>query len=81
MKKQEARESVRATGINLFRCPKCGASTQGRYAFCPECGEPLEMECPYYGTRWRFYVHYTYCPACGKKLSEKIGIKRPQGWV
>ncbi len=77
----EEEEEVVQRGTGPLRCPKCGATTSGRYAFCPECGEPLEMECPYCGVRWRFYQHYTYCPSCGKKLPGKVGINTPKGWM
>ncbi|NQT48282.1 MAG: hypothetical protein HQ578_04845 [Chloroflexi bacterium] len=66
-----------AVKTSPFVCPKCRVNTQGRHAFCPECGEPWEMECPHCGLRWRFYVQYTYCPSCCTKVPEKAGISKP----
>ena len=77
----EEEKEVMQRGTGPFLCPKCRAVASGRYAFCPECGEPWEMECPNCGVRWRFYVHYTYCPSCGNKVPEKAGASTPRGWV
>ena len=74
-------KKVMQRGTGPFLCPKCQATTSGRHAFCPECGEPLEMKCPFCGVRWRFHTHYTYCPSCGKKLPEKPAVSAAQGWA
>jgi len=67
-------------GAGPFFCPKCRATTSGRYAYCPECGEPLDIQCPNCGFTWRFYLHHSFCPSCGKKAPERAGVTTAKGW-
>jgi len=55
-----------------FRCPRCGISTWGALGNCPQCGQPLNIECPECGGRWRYIYDYKYCPSCGAKVRSKI---------
>ncbi len=63
-----------------FHCPMCLATTSGRHAFCPECGEPLDMQCPNCGLTWRFYIKHTFCPSCGQRVPAKAGLTTAKGW-
>jgi predicted RNA-binding Zn-ribbon protein involved in translation (DUF1610 family) len=53
----------------IFRCPKCGASTESDKKYCPECGESLIIECHKCEATWRYVYKYKYCPLCGTKVS------------
>ena len=67
---EEKIESAHAKGP--FRCPRCGAATWGELGNCPQCGQPLNIECPECGGRWRYIYDYKYCPSCGAKVRSKI---------
>lgn len=60
-----------AEGTGAFKCPKCGATTWGALDRCPECSEPLNIECPECGGTWRYIHNYHYCPSCGTKVAKK----------
>ena len=67
-------EERRIVGTGPFLCPKCRATTSGEYSYCPECGEPLDIQCPTCGFTWRFYLHHSFCPSCGKKTPERTRV-------
>ena len=69
----------RVVGISPFLCPRCHAITLEKHARCPECGEPLEMQCPNCKFTWRFFVHYTFCPSCGQRVPKKTGGSTAKG--
>jgi len=52
------------------KCPKCGATTNGWDCFCPDCGEPLTIECPKCGYEWRYYLAHKFCPKCGVEIKK-----------
>lgn len=60
-----------AEGTGAFKCPKCGAASWGDNNNCPECGEPLTIECPKCEGTWRYIYNYSYCPSCGTKVARK----------
>ena len=73
-------EEKTTAGAAPFHCPMCLATTSGRYAFCPECGEPLDVQCPNCGLAWRFYIKHTFCPSCGERVPQKARLATPKGW-
>lgn len=56
--------------MNAFRCPKCGAVTDGDEDFCVNCGQPLKIICPECGNAWRYMFNYKFCPECGHDMKD-----------
>jgi len=59
-----------AAEIGPFRCPRCASATWGNLAFCAQCGESLNKECPRCGAGWRYILEYAYCPTCGGRMQD-----------
>ncbi len=47
-------------------CPKCSATVQADFTFCPECGETLASNCP--SCRRAIEDGWAACAYCGEKL-------------
>jgi len=50
----------------LKKCPKCGNSIPGGFAFCPDCGGEVTQSCP--SCRRSIEAGWSHCPSCGKGL-------------
>jgi rRNA maturation endonuclease Nob1 len=58
--------------MNWNKCPGCFTTSDGKSAFCPNCGEPWIIVCNQCGSNWRFWEAHKYCPTCGTEVKKKI---------
>ena len=56
------------------KCPNCSTASNGKSAFCPNCGEPWIIVCPHCGLTHRFWEEYKYCPTRGAEFSKRISV-------
>lgn len=54
---------------NIIDCPKCGASVNSSYNFCPHCNEEIQNDCTWCGRK--VFFDWKLCPNCGKKHKKK----------
>lgn len=50
-------------------CPNCQRSVASSFAYCPNCGSPLQPACP--ECKQQVETGWKACPHCGTKLEEK----------
>ena len=48
------------------KCPRCGKTVRGGFAFCPACGAEVSQSCPH--CRGAIEPGWSHCPSCGKGL-------------
>jgi hypothetical protein len=55
-----------------MNCPECQVECPAEFAFCPNCGTPLQVACPKCGFRVR--ADFRFCPNCATPL----GVGQPE---
>ena len=55
-------------------CPKCSASVENDFIFCPDCGDSLRKPCN--SCEKESFVSYKICPFCGEKKNKKKKIEK-----